>query len=94
MKAPFSTITSETLEERKNQILMKHDISKNSENLDESEEFKHELSSSLEELRPGIKDTVSRKLYFALINRIICPTILFRYSTGLRYLTMVRVRLP
>ena len=57
-KNPFASITSETLEERKNHILMKHDSAKNADNLDETENFKHELASSLEEFRPTIEDTV------------------------------------
>ena len=57
-KNPFAPITSETLEERKNHILMKHDSAKNADNLDETENFKHELASSLEEFRPAIEDTV------------------------------------
>ena len=60
---PFAPITSETLEERKNHILMKHDSAKNVKNLDETEHFKHELSSNLEQLRPGIKDTVCSLMF-------------------------------
>ena len=66
-KDPFAPITSETLEERKNHILMKHDSAKNVKNLDESEQFKHELSSSLEQLRPAIKDTVCSRLMLSQI---------------------------
>ena len=66
-KSPFAPITSETLEERKNHILMKHDSAKNVKNLDETEQFKQELSSNLEQLRPGIKDTVCTMYEYAYV---------------------------
>ena len=55
---PFAPLNSEILEERKKHILMTHDTATNSDDVDETEQFKHELSSNLEQLRPAIKDTV------------------------------------
>ena len=37
---------------------MTHDTATNTDNVDETEQFKHELSSNLDQLRPAIKDTV------------------------------------